>query len=106
MKISVLVAVLLFSASALGQIKWYKFDKRFIEQHYQQDATEMRHEPDGHVESGRGANAGPKDFIASLNLTGELPKSFPCAARDFQKPGQRRAVQSFPSPRFPQDACT
>jgi hypothetical protein len=67
---------------------------------------EMRHEPDGHVESGRGANAGPKDFIASLNLTGELLKSFPCAARDFQKPGQRRAVQSFPSPRFPQDACT
>jgi len=39
MKISVLVAVILFSASALGQIKWYKFDKRFIEQHYQQDAT-------------------------------------------------------------------
>lgn len=33
------VALILFSAPALGQIKWYKFDKRFIEQHYQQDGS-------------------------------------------------------------------
>jgi hypothetical protein len=39
MKIRLLLAVSLLSASTFGQVKWYKFDKHFIEQHYQQDGS-------------------------------------------------------------------
>lgn len=40
MKIRVIAGVLiLFSVPASCQIKWYKFDKHFIEQHYQQDGS-------------------------------------------------------------------
>jgi hypothetical protein len=39
MKISICAVLILFSVSAFGQVKWYKFDKTFIEQHYQQDGS-------------------------------------------------------------------
>ncbi|PYV68381.1 MAG: hypothetical protein DMG96_36605 [Acidobacteria bacterium] len=32
-----LLLLFLFSLSAYGQLKWYKFDKTFIDQHYSQD---------------------------------------------------------------------
>ncbi len=35
----VVMALILFSVPAHGQIKWYKFDKHFIDQHYQQDGS-------------------------------------------------------------------